>query len=105
MEVPGLGVESELQLPACATATATPDPGLICDLHCSFWQRQILNPLSEARDGALILMDSSRVLNPLSHKGNSQEGILVNVSHLAAFPALRKALEATVCLAWCFASV
>ena len=28
MEVPSLGVESELQLPACATATATvmPDP-------------------------------------------------------------------------------
>ena len=26
MEVPRLGVESELQLPAYATATATPDP-------------------------------------------------------------------------------
>ena len=34
MEVPRLGVESELPLPAYATATATPDPGRICDLPC-----------------------------------------------------------------------
>ena len=33
MEVPGLGVESELQLPAYTTATATWDPSHICDLH------------------------------------------------------------------------
>ena len=33
MEVPGLGVESELQLPAYPTATATQDPSRICDLH------------------------------------------------------------------------
>ena len=26
MEVPWLGVQSELQLPACTAATATPDP-------------------------------------------------------------------------------
>ena len=32
----------------------------------------ILNPLSEARDGAHILVDASRILNPLSHNGNSQ---------------------------------
>ena len=36
MEVPRLGVESELQLPAYTAATATPDPSRICDLHhCS----------------------------------------------------------------------
>ena len=35
MEVPGLRVKSELQLPAYATATATPDPSHICDLYCS----------------------------------------------------------------------
>ena len=34
MEVPRLGVESELQLPASTTATATSDPGSVCDLHC-----------------------------------------------------------------------
>ena len=50
MEVPRLGVESELQLPAYATATATRDLSYICNLHHSSQQRWILNPLSEARD-------------------------------------------------------
>ena len=50
MEVPRLGVESELQLPAYTTATATWDPSHVCDLHHSSLQHQILNPLSEARD-------------------------------------------------------
>ena len=50
MEVPSLGVESEPRLPAYATATATPDPSLICDLRHSLQQCWILNPLSEARD-------------------------------------------------------
>ena len=35
MEVPRLGAESELQLPAYTTATATPDLSHICDLHHS----------------------------------------------------------------------
>lgn len=35
----------------------------------------------------------------------TQEGILLSVSYLAAFPAPRKVLEATVCLGWCFALV
>ena len=69
MEVPRQGVESELQLPA--TATATWDPRLICDLHHSSQQCWILNPLSEARDQTSILMDTGWVHNPLSHKGNS----------------------------------
>ena len=38
MEVPGLRVESELQLPAYAIAIATPGPSLICDLHHSSQQ-------------------------------------------------------------------
>ena len=50
MEVPRLGVESELQLPAYTTATTTLDPSHVCDLHHSSWQRQILNPLSQTRD-------------------------------------------------------
>ena len=56
MEIPRLGVESELQLPAYTTATATLDPSHICDLHRSSQQRWILNPLSEARDQTRILM-------------------------------------------------
>ena len=35
MEVPRLGVESELQLLAYATAIAMPDLSRICDLHHS----------------------------------------------------------------------
>ena len=61
MEVPRLVVESELQLPADATATAMRDPSLICDLHRGSRQHQILSPLRKARDRILVLMDSSRV--------------------------------------------
>ena len=61
MEVPRLGGKSELQLLANATATATPDLSHICNLHCSSWQCWILNPLSRAKDGTRILMDTSRV--------------------------------------------
>ena len=45
MEVPRLGAE----LPAYATATATPQ----------LRQHQILNPLSEARDWTRVLMDTA----------------------------------------------
>ena len=55
MEVPRLGVELELQLPAYTIVTAMPDLNQICDLHCSSWQHQIPNPLSEARDRICIL--------------------------------------------------
>ena len=44
MEVPRVGVESELQLLAYATATAAPDLSHICDLHRSLQQHWILNP-------------------------------------------------------------
>ena len=40
--------QTELQLPAYTTATATWDLSWVCDY--SSWQRRILNPLSEARD-------------------------------------------------------
>ena len=77
MEVPRLGVELELQLPAYATATAMPDLSHICDLHCSFRQHRILNSLSEARDLTHILMDTSWVCNPLSHNENFILSILL----------------------------
>ena len=70
-EVPGLGVESEVQLLAYPAATATWSLSHICDLHHSLRQRQILNMLSEARDQTSIFMDTSQVLNPLSHNWNS----------------------------------
>ena len=52
MEVPRLGLKSELHLPAhtIATATATQDPRCICDLQHSSWQCRI--PLTQcARPG------------------------------------------------------
>ena len=45
----------------------------IFHLHHSSWQCQILNPLSGARDRTCILMDTSQVLNPLCHNGNSPQ--------------------------------
>ena len=50
MKVPRLGVESELQLPAYATATATQGLSCACDRHHSSRKCLILNPLNEARD-------------------------------------------------------
>ena len=58
MEVPPLGVKSELQLPAYATTMATQDLSCICNLCRSLWQCQILNPLSETRDQTYILIDT-----------------------------------------------
>ena len=55
MEVPRVGVTSELQLLA----------------YTSSWRRQSLDLLIEARDRTLILMDTNQVLNPLSHVRNS----------------------------------
>ena len=57
MEVPRLGAESELQLPAYTTATAAQDLSCICNLHRSSRQLGILDPLSEARDRTRVLMD------------------------------------------------
>jgi len=48
MEVSKLGVESELQLPACATALQALSH--VCNLHHSSRQYQILNQLNDARD-------------------------------------------------------
>ena len=47
---------------AYTTATAMQDPSHILDLHLSSQHCQILNPLSKAKDGTRILMDTSLVL-------------------------------------------
>ena len=54
MEFPRLGVKLELQPLAYTTATATPDPNCVCDLHHSsrqyriltYWVRPGIEPLS-----------------------------------------------------------
>ena len=60
MEVPRLGVQSEWQMLAYATGTATWDLTCICDLQHSSRQRRILNLPREARDGTRLLMDPSQ---------------------------------------------
>ena len=71
--IPRLGVESELQLPAYATVTATSDLSRIFDLCHSLQQRQDPYPLSKARNQSTSSQRLCRVLNPLSRR-NSQKG-------------------------------
>ena len=59
MEVSRLGAESELQVPAYNTASATQGLSHVCDLHRSSRQCQILKPLS---DQTHTLMDTGPVL-------------------------------------------
>ena len=87
-----LEVQSELQVLAYATATATEtqDPRFICGLYHNSWQRQILNPLREARDRTRILMVPSQICfrctttaatldpYPLHHKRTSNK-FLINM--------------------------
>ena len=73
MEVPKRGIKLELQLLPYTTATATPEPRPVCDLHHSSWQHWILNPLSEAGDRTCILMVTSHNSFPLHHSRNSPE--------------------------------
>ena len=71
LEVPWLGVELELQLPAYTTAIAAQDPSGICDLQHSSWQHQILNPLSKARYRTWTLMDPNWFVNRWAVKATS----------------------------------
>ena len=64
VEVPRLGVESELQLLVYTTATATQDLSCVCDLHHSSCQRQIPDPLYEAWYQTHILMVTSQIRFP-----------------------------------------
>ena len=61
MGAPRLGVKSELQMLAYATATAMQDLSYVWDLHYSSWQWQVPNPLSKARDWICILIDTSQI--------------------------------------------
>ena len=82
MEVPRLGVESELQLQAYSTTTAMWDPSDIFILCLALQQRQILNPMSKAQDLTSILMGTSRVCYPWATMGTSDTSqILKLLSH------------------------
>ena len=80
MEVPRLGIKSELQLPAYATVTATSDLSCVCNLHHSSWQRRILNPLSEARDRTCNLMLPSQIHFCYATTGNPRYYFLLAIA-------------------------
>ena len=61
MELHRLGIQLELQLLACATATAIRDLSHVCNLHHSSQQCRTLSPLSKARAQTCILVDTSWV--------------------------------------------
>ena len=63
MEVPRLGVESDLQLPAYTTDTARQDLSCICDLQPQLMATPDPRPteLSEGEDSTYIVMDTSRI--------------------------------------------
>ena len=61
LDIPRLGVKSELWLQANTTATAVQDPSLICDLHHSSQQHQIPDPLGEAKHRTCFFMDTSQI--------------------------------------------
>ena len=61
MEVPRLGVKSEMYLPAYTTVTAMQGPRCVFILHHSSQQHWILDPVSEARYQPHILMDISQI--------------------------------------------
>ena len=76
MELPRLGVELELQLPACTTATATQDLSGVCDPHHCSRQCRVLNPRSEARDGTCLLMDTGQIHFCCATTGTPSVGFL-----------------------------
>jgi len=69
-----------------ARATATWDLSLICEPSHSLYLHQILNLLIEARDQTQFPMDTSGVLNPLSHNGNSFSLMMVKVYKIMCLP-------------------
>ena len=82
MEVPRLGVESELQLLAYATATATPDLSFIWDLHCSLQQHQSLTHRARPGIEPVSSWTLCWILNLLSHSENSHGFLRKVVSYL-----------------------
>ena len=86
MEVPRLGVQSELQLLPYTTATATPDLSRVCDLHHSSRQWRTLNPLSRARDQTHLLMDTSQIRYCWAMTGTPEVGTFWQLSPNSPFP-------------------
>ena len=74
---------------AYTTSTATRDLNCICNLHHGSEQGQIPNPLSEARDRTLILMDTSWTHFTASQQ-EFQGHLLIGAKNLKVFWGLPK---------------
>ena len=70
MEVPWLGAELVLRLPAYTTDTARQDPNRICDLHHNSRQCRILNTLSQGQGLNPHPHGNQLSSSWLSHNGN-----------------------------------
>ena len=88
MEVPRLGVESELQLLTYTTATATWDLSHVLNLYPSSQQHRILKPLSEARDRTCNLMVPSRIHFCCASTGTPSEFYFVTVSRMDVYSVI-----------------
>ena len=93
MEIPRPGVESELQLLAYTTTTATQDPSRIYDLHHSSQQRQILNPLSEPRDWTHNFMVPNQIYFCSATRGTPLKLTTVIISHLRSYTQIQWSQE------------
>ena len=90
LEVPRQGAESELQLPAYTTATATLVLSCICNLCCSLWKCPILNPMTDTGIKSASSQTLCQVLNPLRH---NRHACSLNLQALL-FPKKTKVLTA-----------
>ena len=90
MEFPRLGVESELQLLAYATATAVWNLSHVCDLHHSSWQCQMLNSRSEAKDRTHKLTVASQIRFCCAMTGTPRMLYLIPTQELRAILVAKK---------------
>ena len=79
VEVPRIGVTSELHLLAYTTATAMQDVSHVCNLHHSSWQHQIPESLSKATDPTSILIDTGWIHFHCATRGTPKSKDLVTV--------------------------
>ena len=97
MEVPWLGVQSELWVPAYAIATAMGDPSCACDLHYTHgnarflrhWVRPGIEPMSS------WILVGSFLLSPMG-----TPWVLICISLLARLSIFPCAYWPSICLFW-----
>ena len=76
IELPKLGVKSTVAAGLNHSYGNSSSEPCICNLHHSWWQRQILTPLSKARDHTCTLTDASQICFHWATTGSPKEIIL-----------------------------